>query len=62
MQAVRKALSLSFEKRYLFTLAESYASLGDRDRATQFYKAFVAASRPKDPYTVKAKERLERLN
>lgn len=61
LKAVEKALSLSLESRYLFTLAEACEGMGDRERAARSYKAFLEAAGPSDPFRKEALERLERL-
>jgi tetratricopeptide (TPR) repeat protein len=61
VQAFKKALSLSFNSRYLFSLGRAYEEAGNTEQAVQCYGEYLAASGVEDPYRKDASERISHL-
>ncbi|MBN1105171.1 MAG: glycosyltransferase family 39 protein [Deltaproteobacteria bacterium] len=62
VQAIGKALSLSFNGRYLFSLGRAYEETGERAQAVRCFREYLTVSRVDDPYRKDAAERIGMLS
>ncbi|MEW6668818.1 MAG: tetratricopeptide repeat protein [Thermodesulfobacteriota bacterium] len=62
VESVNRALALSRNPRFLFTLGNALEAKGEREEAVRSYKGYLEGSKPNDPYRGTARDRLRALD